>query len=146
MVLTTELLDVHLGRPVQLVNVHGELNGPLYAFGSETLQFEANGPVFRRAEWAVFTEKPSVVLPDVHGAYLDNRGNVWAVDRDGVLKYNGDPLDQETRESFAPFKRLRDEAGVAAEVLGDIKTVYGENYLDNSNTSWNEVAEKWAAR
>ena len=127
MILTTELLDVHLGRAVQLVNVHGELNGPLYAFGSETLQFEANGPVFRRAEWAVFTAPlpVPVVLPTEPGTYADKNGGLWVFSAAGYLavkvKSAAGWFSPEALEEFAPFTHLRDEAEVAAEVIAGIE-------------------------
>ena len=89
---------------------------------------------------------PPVVLPTEPGIYVDMDGAPWVVDERGLISYKGISAVGWAASEYAPFTRLRPEAEVAAEVLADIKTVYGENYLDNSNADWNDVAVKWAAK
>ena len=109
MVLTSQLIMAHLGHAVKLVNTFGELNGTLFAFGTETLQLTAEGHSFRLSEWAVFTEKPAVVIPVGPGYFFD---------------CDGDPIRLGEGESpsgrYAPYKPLRPEGEVAAEVLAEL--------------------------
>ncbi|TFD51987.1 hypothetical protein E3T46_07820 [Cryobacterium sp. Hh11] len=88
----------------------------------------------------------AVVLPLWPGYYLDRQGDAWELATSGRWIFPADAKYDRREAEFAPFTRLRPEAEVAAEVLGDIKETYGENFLDNSNAAWNEVAEKWATK
>lgn len=78
MVLTTELLNAHLDRPVKLVNALGELNGTLFAFGSDHLSLEGMTQYFERSEWAVFTAYLPEVIPTEPGAVIAI-GDWWLV-------------------------------------------------------------------
>ena len=153
MILTTELLDVHLGRPVQLVNVHGELNGPLYAFGTETLQFEAGGQTFRRAEWAVFTEPLPAPLSIRPGSVISGGGHVAIRGENGQWRADdtiGGVSDEGIRKYFPEFVVMRPESEVAAEVFSTLRAefawLFDDDALGTRKDRFEELAARWAAR
>jgi hypothetical protein len=91
-----------------------------------------------------------VVLPTEPGWYLVVKrftGNSHGYD--SAAEYVGgamDPALEGPGWRAESFTRLRRESDVALEVLADIKDIYGENFLDNSNAGWNKVSEKWATK
>ena len=69
---------------------------------------------------------PPVVLPTAIGYHADKEGSVWYRQSTGANNghhwqdSDGERHNDEVARRFAPFKRLRDEAEVAAEVLAEV--------------------------
>ena len=87
---------------------------------------------------------PPVVLPDVPGVYFDCVNDTWLLNTAGRWDCIGCPTDSENPTRYAPFTRLRPEAEVAAEVLADVRSLFGPGAL----MLWlvNAIATKWAAK
>ena len=151
MVLTSQLIMAHLGHPVKLVNTFGELNGTLFAFGTETLQLTSDGHSFRLSEWAVFTEKPPAPLPTKPGAVISGGGHVSILGKNGQWRADdtlGGVSDEGIREYFPEFVVMRPEAEVAAEFGAELIKFFsrvGGGFTSYENDVKLLVAE-WAAR
>jgi len=78
---------------------------------------------YDRPVWVLEVEKVAVVVPDVPGAYLDNRGTAWTL-ADGHWACGARWRTPEGVAIFAPFTRLRPEAEVVAEVLAEFRPVF----------------------
>ena len=150
MVLTSQLIMAHLGHPVKLVNTFGELNGTLFAFGTETLQLTSDGHSFRLSEWAVFTEKPPAPLPIKPGAVISGGGHVSILGKNGQWRADdtlGGVSEEGIRQYFPEFVVMRPESEVAAEVCAEILAAFDD--VDGDNTVVGDVrmvAARWAAR
>ena len=164
MILTTELLNAHLDRPVKLVNALGELNGTLAAFGSDHLSMEGITQYFERSEWAVFTAPLPVALPTVpgsvicwtNGAYLPQIAQLdaghmdlgWFTGADDNNRwYTADQLAAYIEG--APFTRLRREAEVADEVLADLAAILSapfSGWTIQASAQIDALAAKWATK
>ena len=149
-----------MGRPVKLMSDLGELNGILRAFGSETLSLMGREQSFLRAEWAVFTAPPLVVLPTTLGLYV--RGDlqsgymalVTRLTPEGWKEYGSTEvmtdlyfLTEWQRDGV--LTRLRPEAEVAAEVLADLAAILSQpfnGWTTQAAAQLDLLAAKWATK
>jgi hypothetical protein len=66
-------------------------------------------------------------LPKVPGVYLDKDTDVWQVHNSGRMVFlcEGESDDDLDPAKYAPFTLLRPTAQIAAEVLADVRNIFG---------------------
>ena len=113
--------------------------------------FDANSWDERGTHYLLKRPVPVVVLPTAIGYHADKGGSVWYRQSTGANNghhwqdSDGERHNDEVARRFAPFKRLRDEAEVAAEVLAEVRPLY---WTDDP-TFWAEfdrIQNKWATK
>ena len=95
---------------------------------------------------------PVVVLPTAIGYHADTDGSVWWRQSTGANNghhwqdSDGERHNDEVARRFAPFKRLRDESEVAAEVCAEILAEFELVNLVSYQQDVREVAARWATK
>ena len=87
---------------------------------------------------------PPVVLPIEPGWYHDCVNGIWRLNTFGFWDCIASPTDNENVTQHAPFTRLRPEADVAAEVLAEVRGLFGHGALMLNEV--NAIAARWAAK
>ena len=88
--------------------------------------------------------RPPVVLPTIPGTYADKAGFQWTLSKLGVFRFAGEIQTANVIEEYAPFTRLRPESEVAAEVLAEVRGMFGHGALMLNEV--NAIAARWAAK
>lgn len=100
------------------------------------------------AGWSLFIEKPKVQLPTETGYYVDKDFGIWSFETNGLRRFEGkngaEWVSPDNACTFAPFRRLRPVAEVAAEVLAEVRKSMDSRSIFFANIDALET--KWATK